>query len=203
VRRCVCKPCYRIKPESCISDSARRGSPFEGRCRTKTPPLSNFHRPPLRGAACEKPQTRQAGRLLERQNCPDRLDRFPACLGRPQDIGSVTNNRRVESNAGALPGACAQGAPPSRVAESRNTLGPENASLRTEVHVLSSFLSILRHHVLSVCVDHLVLMQLELKQLDGHSQFHEEIGLRFDANPKFWGIPLWLEKRDNCGRRNQ
>jgi hypothetical protein len=40
-------------------------------------------------------------------------------------------------------------------------------------------------------------------QLLGHSQFHEEIGLRFDANPKFWGIPVRSEKRDRCGRRKQ
>ncbi len=43
---------------SCICHSARRGSSFEGHRRPKAPPLSNLHRPSLRGVDCEKFQTR-------------------------------------------------------------------------------------------------------------------------------------------------
>jgi hypothetical protein len=37
----------------------------------------------------------------------------------------------------------------------------------------------------------------------GHSQFDEEIGLRFDTHPKFWGIPVSPENRDKGDRSKQ
>ena len=52
--------------------------------------------------------------------------------------------------------------------------------------------------MLSVGMDHLVPMQHV-----GHSQLHEQIELRFGANPEFRGIPVWSEKRDKCHPRMQ